>query len=259
MDWRRLAKRLLLGNAPLAALVFLERIEKLVSRWSNAEFLFDKVGRVTGGNVVGVLSSGVVQLALILAVLFWSVWAIAQESQGTEDRILSALRNWPRARAITAIVGLLAVAVGYELLYGRYEDTISPRMTAWGTEPYYVLVDATNVKPKFKELFDLVLIVRGQDNTLDGDTDKVIDKSRLFQVPAERVTIQLEPSQGTLSRVFPRGMIEFTLLCIPKRLRLKPEEIQTISEVKGKGGIVCDGKSASATAKIGITPKGPTK
>jgi hypothetical protein len=88
----------------------------------------------------------------------------------------------------------------------------------------------------------IILIVRSPDNTVDVHTDKIIDKSRTFQIPigTATATIEVPLGQNTLARLHQNQLLDFYLCILPKR-SAEPE-VLTLQEIELRGGRVLEYK-----------------
>src|SRR2546425_10025869 len=97
-DHRRLLWRSLPGWIPIL-LGFLDRVDRLISKWSNSEFVFDKLRQVRGGGyATSLLGSALFQITLIAAGLFWIAWVVAQQSNRRD--FLWGLKRLPQKHAV---------------------------------------------------------------------------------------------------------------------------------------------------------------
>ncbi len=144
----------------------------------------------------------------------------------------------PRSRwlvfAILLNVGSLALSgVGF---YTSVRHSPNGFAVAWGVTPAphrcYATVNTTELT-QYQDGFDMCLICRPQDVTVDAARDTRIAKSELFAIDGSTKSIMTVVFPDTLMG---RSDVDIYLAVIPKSIR--PEQVSRLEDVKILGGHV---------------------
>jgi len=109
-----------------------------------------------------------------------------------------------------------------------------------------VIVGSTQFSNKYVDRYNVFLFVRVDDNTVDANSDRLIDKSTPFKIPVGgSVTITVPFSAPALARLNTPRMVSHYLVILPKSV--DPFDVSTLGGVVTHGGYV-----------LGAARNGPT-
>jgi len=154
-------------------------------------------------------------------------------------------REWKWTEPL--LYGLITAACLFILLGGIGQGTQGineeeAKIKAWGptNDPgAYAVFEIPRTLSKFKGNHRLALICRADDPTVDFYSDRIIDKSGLFEVPAEGGTVMIGVTYGVKTKErlsSANGFVGFVLVLVPTTTQWT--EVSSVNDVLIRGGKV---------------------
>ena len=171
-----------------------------------------------------------------------------------------ASRHYASRKKIVIIVAGMACA-----LVGLYQWTMvawvnrradkrpENPIVEWGTSPagtkggVYVRVNTKGLE-EYRQKFQLVVICRVQDNSVESKDDTRIEKSNPFEITGEAKLVTLTLSQPLMRRLVPRGVVQVYLLLVPKSV--SPSEITSVNGIISQGAILLGARAMLVHALV---------
>jgi hypothetical protein len=172
--------------------------------------------------------------------------AMNREAATTGRRLgLGFKRFWPMAVMVLLLAGAwVPYFLGKVAASPLTEPPVG--MTAWALEQPiaspipdadFAVVGGTQFAAKYADKYNVLIFTRVVDDTIDANSDRVIDRSNSFQIPVgSAVKIEVPFSAAASARFTMPRMISTYLVVIPKKV--DPLELTTLNSINTHGGYI---------------------
>ncbi len=156
----------------------------------------------------------------------------------------AARRYWPLA---TMVLLVAATWVPYVLRLSSPPTPVQQQppivLSQWGVESAigspvpsvaYAVITPTPFAEKYQDKYEVLIVVRVQDDRIDALSDQVIDKSNPFQIGAAKIEVSF--SQPALARFNQPRTVAIFAAIVPKGTDLS--EISTLGSITTHGGVI---------------------
>jgi hypothetical protein len=154
-------------------------------------------------------------------------------------------RFWPMAVMVLLLAGAwVPYFLGKVAASPLTEPPVG--MTAWALEQPiaspipdadFAVVGGTQFAAKYANQYNVLIFTRVVDDTIDANSDRVIDRSNSFQIPVGgAVKIEVPFSPPASSRFSTPRMVSTYLVIIPKKV--DPLELTTLNSISTHGGYI---------------------
>src|SRR5438309_6604869 len=165
--------------------------------------------------------------------------AMNREPATTGKRLSFNLeRFWPMAVMVVLLAGTwVPYFLGKVAANPQTEPPVG--MTVWALEQAlaspvptaaFAVVGGTQFAAKYAEKYNVLIFTRVVEDTIDANSDRVIDRSNAFQIPVgSAVKIEVPFSAPASSRFNTPRMVSTYLVIIPKKV--DPFELTTLNSI----------------------------